>query len=62
MKTAALILAGIIFGIVSILQFVRFSKAWSIVIAQFTVPVQWSLYAGIFAGIVALLMFIAAAK
>lgn len=62
MKTAALILAGIIFGIISLLQFIRFSKAWSVVIAQFTVPVQWSLYAGIFAAVVAVLMFIAAAK
>lgn len=62
MKTFALILAGIIFSIVSILQFVRVSKALTLVIAEFTVPVQWSLYAGIFAAILALLMFIAAAK
>jgi hypothetical protein len=62
MKTGALILAGIIFGIVSILQFVRFSKAWTLVIAHFTVPLQWSLYAGIFAAIVTILMFVAAAK
>ncbi|MGE3317830.1 MAG: hypothetical protein AB7I18_00930 [Candidatus Berkiella sp.] len=62
MKNAALMIAGLIFTAMCALQLLRFYKNWEVVIAQFTVPVPWSLYAGIVAGILALVMFIAVRK
>lgn len=59
MKNIALMLAGIIFTLVSVLQFVRYFKAWEVMVAQHNIPVEWSLYAGVFAGVVALIMFVA---
>lgn len=62
MQKLALIVAGIIFLAVSLLHFLRYSKAWTIVINDFTVPMQWSVYGGIVALILAIWMFTAAAK
>lgn len=62
MKNNALIVAGIIFSLVCILQLIRYFKAWEIVLAQHIIPIQWSLYAGIIAGLLAIWMFIAASK
>jgi hypothetical protein len=62
MKNSALIVAGIIFSIVTILHFVRYFKGWVILVGQYAIPPQWSVYAGVITGIVALWMFMAAKK
>lgn len=62
MKNTALIVAGIIFTLVSILQLLRYFKALQLVLGQHIIPVQWSLYAGIIAALLAIWMFIGARK
>lgn len=62
MKNAALTVSGLIFLAVSVGHFARYYKAVNIVVADSPVPVQWSLYGGIVFVLLALWMFIAAAK
>ena len=62
MKNGALTLAGIIFALVAVLHFVRYSKAWVIVINDFTVPLTWSIYGGAIAVVLAIFMFVALKK
>lgn len=58
----ALVVAGIVFLLVAVLHFLRYFKAWHIVIADFTVPLNWSIYGGIVAAALAIWMFVAAAR
>lgn len=60
MKLAALIVAGIIFLIVSALHFFRYAKKLTIKLGNFTVPLIWSIYAGIVSLLLTLWMFMAA--
>lgn len=62
MKKFALNVAGMIFTAVCILHIVRYFKGWKIVFNNFTVPMDWSITGAIIAGLLALLMFIAARK
>jgi hypothetical protein len=62
MKNTALMFAGIIFSSVCVLQLVRYFKAWELTIAQHHIPIEWSLYAAIFAGIMAAWMLVAMKK
>lgn len=61
-KKLALWVAGVIFLLVSVAHFLRYSKAWVIVMNGFIVPVEWSLYAGIVTLILALFMLLSARK
>lgn len=62
MKNTALTIAGIIFSVVAILHFVRYFKKWEVMVAHFNVPLHWSIYGGIIIALLAIWMFIAAAK
>jgi hypothetical protein len=62
MKNTALTVAGIIFSVVAALHFLRFYKAWVIVIGNNTIPLDWSIYGGAITVILAVWMFIAARK
>lgn len=60
MKSFSLIIAGLIFTLVTALHILRFYKGWEVVIVHQTIPVQWSIYGAIISGVLALWMFIAA--
>lgn len=62
MKNTALMLAGTVFSLAAVLQLVRYFKAWELIIEQHHIPVEWSLYAGIILGLLAVWMFIAERK
>lgn len=62
MKNGALTLAGVIFALVAVLHFVRYSKAWVITINEFSVPLVWSIYGGAIATVLAVFMFMALKK
>lgn len=62
MKNMALTAAGIIFLLVTILHFLRYYQAWTIVIGQYTIPSHWSLFGGIITAALAIWMFAAARK
>lgn len=59
-KNTALIVAGIVFLFVAIMHGIRYMKAWTIMIVDFNVPLNWSIIGGIIAAILAIWMFIAA--
>lgn len=61
MKNFALVIAGILFSLVSLMHFIRYTKGWAVTLDNFKVPVDWSLYAGIVIAVIALWMFVAAA-
>ena len=60
MKKAALVVSGLVFSIVAILHIVRYVKGWQIIIDQFTVPMNSSIFAAIVSGILAIWMFMSA--
>lgn len=62
MKTNALWFATVIFLLITLAHIARYAKAWEIVVAGFTVPVQWSLYAAIVTGLITIWMWMAAKK
>jgi hypothetical protein len=62
MKTNALWFATIIFLLITIAHIVRYLKKWTIVVADFNVPVEWSLYAAIVIGLITIWMWVAAKK
>ncbi|MFI4937463.1 MAG: hypothetical protein ACHQJ6_03010 [Candidatus Berkiellales bacterium] len=63
MKNVALTVSGLIFLAMAIVHALRyFSKHWVIVVNHFIVPVNWSLYGGIVALVLAIWMFSAASK
>ena len=56
-KKLALWVSGLIFLLISAAHFWRYSKTWVIVMNDFVVPVEWSMYAGVGTLILALYMF-----
>lgn len=62
MKEIALRLAGIIFLVVSGLHFYRYFKHIQVTFAHYSIPVSWSLYAGVIVLAIAIFMFIAARR
>jgi hypothetical protein len=61
-KRIALIVAGIIFTLVALIHALRIIYHWKIVIAGHTVPMSASIIALIVTALIALWMFLAAAK
>lgn len=61
-KRSALTISGMIFAAIAALHYVRYSKAWVVVVHDFTVPVEWSMYGSVITGVLALFMFINAIK
>jgi len=59
MRKAALAVSGVIFAAMAIMHFVRYAKGWEIVAGGFMVPLDWSIYAGIVAAVLAIWMFAA---
>ncbi len=57
MKNTALLTAGLIFSIVCISHFLRYYYAWGITVNHHTIPLIWSIYGGVFAGMFAIFMF-----
>ncbi len=62
MKNFSLTLAGLIFAFVAIIHLARLKEHWVMSIGGFTVPVDWSIYGAVIAGVLALLMFASALK
>lgn len=62
MKNSALIVAGFLLTLVSILHMIRFALSVKIMVASFTIPMIWSLYAASITAILALWMFLAFIK
>jgi len=62
MQGVALWVAGVIFLTVTFLHIVRYIKMWTVIIADFSIPLDWSIYAAIITGTLAAWMFIAATK
>ncbi len=60
MKSAALYISSLVFLLMTIGHFLRLHKGWSIVFDNFTVPVEWSMYAGIVGAVLTLWTFFAA--
>ena len=60
MKKAALVTAGVIFFLVSVAHWVRFSRGDEVVVAGFVVPLGWSAAAGLVFLALALWMIVAA--
>jgi hypothetical protein len=57
MRKAALMVSGLIFAIISIGHFVRYFKAWIVQVGDYSAPVDFSLYGGIFFALLALWNF-----
>lgn len=62
MRTFCLILSGVIFSLVSAIHFIRYTKGWEMAIDHFQIPMQWSIYGGVVTALLALIMFVGAAK
>lgn len=62
MKNSALFVAGVVFLIVAIVHLIRYTKGYVIVFNHFAVPMDWSIYGGVFTAILAVWMFLAALK
>lgn len=62
MKKSALNVAGLIFSAIAIIHILRYVQGWVITFNNFTIPLDWSIYGAIIAGILATFMFFAACK
>jgi hypothetical protein len=62
MKNGALILAGVIFALVAVVHFARYSKGLTVTIDGFFVPMNWSIYGGVIFTLLAVFMFVALRK
>jgi len=60
MKSTSLWVAGVIFLAICFMHIVRYIKMWGIVVGTFHIPLEWSIYAAVVTGILAIWMFIAA--
>lgn len=59
MKNTALLVASLIFLLVTIMHVLRFHMGIAIMIGSYSIPLQWSLYAGLFSLILCIWMFLA---
>lgn len=62
MKNLPLCVAGLIFAFVSGAHIYRYFKHFEVVVGTFHFPAEWSIYAAAVSGLLALWMFVAAAK
>lgn len=62
MKTAALIVSGLIFLLMCVLHIIRYINGWTIVVAGNTIPLDASIFGAIVTGILAIWMFIASTR
>ena len=59
MKKLALLLAGIVFLLVSALHFYRYYNHIQVTFDHFSIPLSWSIYGGFLALVLAIFMFVA---
>lgn len=62
MKNTALVVSGLIFTLVAAIHVVRYMQGWDIVVAQQNIPLQVSIMGAGVSALLALWMFVAAAR
>jgi hypothetical protein len=58
-KTLALRVAGSIFGLIAIVHFLRLMIKFEVIVANYTVPMGFSMFGLIIAGLLSVWMFVA---